>query len=340
MRYAGAMSWPVLPSESLRSLHADPLGHAGAAINERKRTFALCCVVDAHPRFYVECVLWSLCVRRHLPEQFKPFVYAVGNVPHDLLDWVRGQGVEVRSAAPVVEGSPHSNKIAPLLADHDADFTVVCDTDLYWVSDPSHLLVSQRVRAAPNNHANPPPRIFKSILSACGLERPYRPAMALFTGIEGIRETHINNISAGIVISPRARARTLAETWRKWAAWLVRNRHLLDRWAVHVDQVGFALAMEELGEDVEHLCPHVNTVLHLLGEISTCYALHLTTGHIPQFPSLFGADRTLVIDGMAEGVRAAVSRLNGQIPQAIEVIASLPSTRGHLDKFLNPAWVR
>lgn len=330
MRYAGAISWPVLPAESLRGLHA----------GNRKRTFALCCVVDAQPRFYVECVLWSLCARRNLPDQFKPFVYAVGDVPHDLLDWVANQGVEVRSAAAVVEGSPHSNKIAPLLAAHDADFTVVCDTDLYWVSDPSHLLASERVRAAPNNHANPPPRIFKSILSACGLERPYRPGMALFTGIEGIRETHINNISAGIVVAPRARAHALAQIWRKWAVWLVRNRHLLERWAVHVDQVGFALAMEELGEDVEHLSPHVNTVLHLLGEISTCYALHLTTGHIPQFPKLFSADRTLVVDGLAEGVRAALSRLNGLIPEAIEVIASLPSTRAHLDKFLNPAWVR
>jgi hypothetical protein len=104
--------------------------------------------------------------------------------------------------------------------------------------------------------------------------------------------------------------------------------------------VGFALAMEELGEDVEHLCPHVNTVLHLLSEISTCYALHLTTGHIPQFPKLFNSDRTLVVNGMAEGVRAGLSRLNERIAEAVAVIASLPSTRDHLDKFLNPAWVR
>jgi hypothetical protein len=306
----------------------------------RKSTVALCCVVDAHPRFYVECVLWALCATRNLPDYFKPFVYVVGDVPSDLLDWVRSQKIEVRAASPVVAGSPHSNKIAPFLGSHDADFTVVCDADLYWVCDPSHLLTSGRVRAAPNNHACPPPRIFRSILSACGLERPYRPGMALFTGSEGIRETHINNISAGIVVAPRSRAPELAEAWRKWAAWLVRNRHLLEAWAVHVDQVGFALAMEELGEDVEHLCPHVNTVLHLLREISTCYALHLTTGHIPQFPKLFNADRTLVVNGMAEGVRAGLSRLNERIAEAVAVIAALPSTRDHLDKFLNPAWVR
>jgi hypothetical protein len=98
--------------------------------------------------------------------------------------------------------------------------------------------------------------------------------------------------------------------------------------------------MEELEEDVEHLCPHVNTVLHLLGEISTCYAVHLTTGHIPQFPKLFNADRTLVSYGLTEGVRAGLSRLNQRIAEAVEVIAALPSTRNHLDKFLNPSWLR
>jgi hypothetical protein len=305
-----------------------------------KPTLALCCVVDAHPRFYVECVLWTLCATRNLPDHFRPFVYAVGNVPQDLLDWVTGQGVEVRRASPVVEGSPHANKIAPFFSGHDTDFTVVCDADLYWVSDPTLLLASARIRAAPNNHACPPPRIFRSVLSACGLDRPYRPGLTLFKGSEGVRETHINNISAGIVIAPRDRGRVLAESWRKWATWVVRNRHLLEVWAVHVDQVGFALAMEELQEDVEHLCPHVNTILPLLEEISTCYAVHLTTGHIPHFPRRFNPDRTLVLSGLAEDVRAGLSRLNQRIVEAVEVIAALPSTRGHLDKFLNPAWVR
>jgi hypothetical protein len=303
-------------------------------------TFALCCVVDAHPRFFVECVLWVLCATRNLPAHYKPIVYASSEVPQDLLDWVRGRGIEVLPVAQVVEGSPHANKIAPFFDAHGADFTVVCDADLYWVADPTELLTSDRVRAAPNNHCCPPPRIFQSILAASGLNRPYRPGMALFKGSEGIRETHINNISAGIVISPRHRSRALAEKWRKWAMWLVGNRSLLEAWAVHVDQVGFALAMEELGEDVELLCPHVNTVLYLLGEISTCYALHLTTGHIPQFPQMFNPDRTLVMKGLAAGVRAALERLNQRIVEAVEVIRYLPSTRDHLDKFLNPRWQR
>jgi hypothetical protein len=303
-------------------------------------TFALCCVVDEHPRFYVESVLWVLCATRNLPNNFKPVIYSIGNIPDDLIDWAKGEGISVLAASSVVEGSPHSNKIAPFFDDLGTDSTIVCDADLFWVDDPSESLTSERFRAAPNNHCNPPARIFKSILAACGLNRPYRPGMALFKGSGGIRETHINNISAGIVIAPRDRARVLAEKWRKWATWLVNNRAILEEWSVYVDQVGFAMAMEELCEDVELLPPHMNTVLHLLDEISTCYALHLTTGHVPQFPQMFNTDRTLVTDGLAEGVKAGLKRLNQHIPEAVEIISALPSTRNHLDKFLNPVWLR
>jgi hypothetical protein len=126
----------------------------------------------------------------------------------------------------------------------------------------------------------PPPRIFKSLLAASGLDRGYRPGVALFRGEEGIRETHINNISSGVVVAPAARSRDFARLWKKWAMWLVEHNHLLESWAFHVNQLSFALTMEELREDVEFLPPQVNTILHLLPEIATVRAFHLTTGHI------------------------------------------------------------
>lgn len=307
----------------------------------RARTFALCCVVDENPRFYVELVLWVICVRRNLPGNFRPVLYAVGAIPGDLLAWAGEMGVQVIPTRQLVEGSPHSNKIAPFFDHHHGtDFTIVCDTDLFFLNDPSGLLTTDRFRAAPNNHGNPPPRIFQALLEASGLDRPYRPGLALFNGSQGLRETHINNISAGIVAAPSARAADLAAPWRRWATWLVQNRGLLENWAVHVDQTAFALAMEEMREDVEFLPPQVNTILHLLGEISTCYALHLTTGHIPAFPQMFNADHTMVTDGLQEGVKAGLERLNNAVREAVEVIRTLPSTRDHLEKFLNPAWVR
>lgn len=106
--------------------------------------YALCCVVDEHPRFYVEFVLWAICVKTNLPDRFRPLAYAIGEVPTDLLDWAEKLGVGVISAVPVVEGSPHSNKIRPFFDDHGMDFTVVCDADLFFIADPSELLTTSK----------------------------------------------------------------------------------------------------------------------------------------------------------------------------------------------------
>jgi hypothetical protein len=141
-------------------------------------------------------------------------------------------------------------------------------------------------------------------------------------------------------VAPSRRANELARRWKKWALWLVENRNLLERWAVHVDQVAFALALEELGEDVEFLPPQVNAILHLLEEVSSCIAVHLTTGHIPSYPERFNADRTLKADGLSEGMAEALERLNRSILDATKKIAELRSTREHYDKFLNPFWTR
>lgn len=304
-------------------------------------TYSLCCVVDRHPRFHVELVLWAICVGRHLRHRARPVVYAVGgHLPSDLAGWLAGRNFEIRALTPPVPAAPHCNKIGPFLDHHETDFTVVCDTDLFFIADPGIYLRAPRFKAAPNNHALPPSRVFKSILEGCGLQRRYRPGLSLFAGPDGTRETHVNNVSAGIVAAPRHRTGELARTWRKWALWLIENRSLLEAWGVHVDQVGFALALEELAEDVEFFPPQVNAVLHLLTEISTGIGFHLTTGHIPAFPGRFNPDRTLVVDGLASGMADSINTLNACIGEAVDQIRSLASTRDHMDKFLNPGWQR
>jgi hypothetical protein len=236
--------------------------------------FTLCCVIDENPRLYVELVLWTICVKRYLPpDRFRIIVYFLGAAPPDLVDWVGAADIEMRCAETVVEGAPHCNKIAPFFDRHRADCTIVCDSDLFFVEDPSPLITSMRFRAPPNNHCNPPPHIFKAILAATGLDRACRPGIALCKGASGMRETHINNISGGIIVAPEVRSGEFAGLWKKWALWLVANRPLLGPWEVHVDQVAFALTMEQLQEDVEFLPPQVNTILHMLDEIATVWAL-------------------------------------------------------------------
>jgi hypothetical protein len=123
----------------------------------RDRAFTLACVVDNHPRFFTELVLWAHCVERHIPRSgFIPIVYFVGHPHAELCDWLSSKKISHRSIDPIVPGSPHCNKIAPFLDAHATDYTIVSDVDLLFIRDPSNLFDSDRIRAAPNNHCNPP----------------------------------------------------------------------------------------------------------------------------------------------------------------------------------------
>jgi hypothetical protein len=303
----------------------------------------LACVVDRHPRFYVELVLWAHCVVRHVPrERVKTVVYFVGEPEPELAAWLSTLDIESRTSVEVVAGSPHCNKIHPFLEADAEDFSsiVVTDADVYFVADPLPLVRPGCISAPPNNHNNPPARVYRSILDKCLPGRHVRPGLSLFPGEDGTRETFDTNISAGILALPGAEAGAFAGRWKTWAEWLVGHRDLLGRWAVHVDQVAFSLALEESGRINVPLPPNVNAVLEVLPELETLYALHLTTGHIPQFPSRFGADRHLDPAGYRPGVSEGVERLNTCIDEAMQDLARLRATRDYLHMFLNPYWTR
>ena len=305
------------------------------------KTFTLACVVDRNARFHVELILWIIAAKKYLPlSRFKFIVYHLG-LPADIAEYVADRKVEMRRIPGlIVEGHRHCNKIYPFLDDHRTDYTVVSDTDVYFVEDPSGFFSSDRLRAPPNNHSVPSPDVFKTVLTASGMDRMYRPGLALFPGWHSSRETFINNISGGVVGLPSRCRQRFALSWIEWAKWLVAHREMLREGAGHVDQVAFALACEELREDVEFLPPQLNAILHLFEEISTVYAFHLSTGHIPEFPSRFNPDRTLGKEGLSAGVVQAVDRLNLCIREAVDDIAALPSLHGCMEKFLNPGYDR
>jgi hypothetical protein len=306
-----------------------------------QKSFTIACVVDRHPRFYTELILWAECAARYFPSSFKKIVYFVEHEVPDLLAWLSDRGFETRISEKLVPASPHCNKIAPFLDRCETDYVIVCDVDLFFVADPSPLFRSDGMRAAPNNHCNPPLHILKSIFDAAGmLGQPMRPGVSLFPGHMGERETHINNLSAGIVGMPALLRGEVAKAWLHWGRWLAERATILERWHMHLDQVALCLAMEHLGLDIEFLSPQVNCILELLPRVATVYAFHLTSGHIPQHADKFSSDGTLRLSEFPDGPTDSIVLLNECIVRAAEVIKRLPSTRDHMETFLNPQWKR
>lgn len=301
----------------------------------------LATVIDRHPRFFVELVLWAICARRSLPDRdFHLLVYFIDEAPSDLAEWLGRQGIEFRVTSPLVPASPHCNKIQPFLDEQPSDHLMVTDSDVYFVDNPSGLVTRHAIQAPPNNHCNPPGIVFRKLLETAGLGHAYRPGVSLMPNSSGGRETYRNNISAGVVGMPAAGAIGFASLWLEKARWLVDHRALLGAWGIHVDQVGFALAMAERGEEVSFLPPQMNMVLHMLTQLDAVYAFHLTSGHIPWFPSRFLPSGELSDEGVSPPMKLSLSVLNACIAHAREEILRLPSTRGHIEMFLNPAWKR
>lgn len=298
-------------------------------------------VIDRHPRFRVELILWTLCIHKILPaDDFRRVVYFVDEAPTDITAWLEDLSFEWRLTAAPVPQSPHCNKIVPFLEEQSSDYVLVTDADLYFVANPAALLVDAAIQAAPNNHCNPPGRVFRELFRHAGIEHAYKPGVSLLEGAGGHRETYLNNISAGIVCMSTSKAASFAPMWLEKAQWLVENRGLLGPWAIHVDQVGFALAMAARDEQVRFLPPQTNIILHMLTALDSAYAFHLTTGHVPRFPSRFLANGLLSDDGVSPPMQSAIGVLNESISRAREEILRLPTTVANIEMFLNPEWKR
>ena len=305
---------------------------------------ALSCVVDNHPRFLVEAILWATCCKSYLSRSIYDIsVHFVDIWPERIVSHFGSLGINCIKNDALLPDARHCNKIIPLLSDADTggyDYKIVTDTDLYIVKDIGDFLKSGRVRVAPNNHCNPPLHLFDAIVREAGLPNAARPGISLFGGPGGWRETHINNMSAGIVCIPSAIRRRIAERWLHWARWLLEHRQMLQSWSVHVDQVALCLAMEEAGEDIEFLPPQTNAVLNLLATVSNVYAFHITSAHIPQYRRAFRRDKTLKAGFFGKAVGIPMEKLNDAIREAVDVAQRFEETRDFLPNFHNPAWRR
>jgi hypothetical protein len=294
------------------------------------------CVVDAHPRFYCEAALWLACVQRNTT--FLPALVFVNGAPANLAAWAKRRGALVENASTLYHESPHCNKIIPYEVFGDENI-IVTDCDVFVLRDFKFMLSTDRVRLPQNNHNNPPFVKFVEMLMAAGFEPPFEPGISLFRGRGASRETFSRNVSCGVIWVPE-QLREVIAAWKSWVEWLIRNREAMGGYRIHVDQVAIAMALHELGTPFEHLPAQTNAVLHLLPEIETCYALHLTSGHIPKFDSWFEPNGCLKTSAFNRALAKDLAEFNASVLEVLPLLESWDETKGFSKNFLNPNWLR
>ena len=297
--------------------------------------FGLSVVIDNHPRFMCEFILWAICSKATFPGRRR--AYFIDCKPREVIEFAVEQGIDVRLTTTLLPASPHCNKIIPFLDPTGFGCQIVTDCDVYLMDDLTPFFSREAVRCAPNNHAVPPFRYFTRIFSEAGLSVVPEPGLALFMGTT--RETYARNINGGVICIPR-RYRHCAVEWLNAARWLARNPSLLGDYFIHIDQVSFVVMLERLGISFSFLPPQANTILQLLPEIETVIGLHITAGHIPRYANWFRGDGTL----KWELINAKLSRVGGafnaQIREAMAIIDRLTALQDFKNNFLNPAYRR
>lgn len=206
------------------------------------------CVVDADPRFHLDALRWYASLHGVLgvaPDDL--VVHAVGGTDSDALRFLRTQGVAVVAIEPFDARSPHCNKIsgALALAARGVDgLAVLTDTDIAVLEDPRRLDIApgesaSRIVGAPN----PPLRILRNLFAEAGLKIP---------GLEPLdwvpdEFTVAGHGNGGVYLVPGHALAAVAESWGRWAQWLMEHRALLEDFPRHIDQPSMALALSDLG---------------------------------------------------------------------------------------------
>ena len=305
--------------------------------NQASEPVGMVTVIDDHPRFWCEFILWLISANTHMKSPKR--VYFIGNTPTALVNFAKAHDCDVRFSEPLIPGAPHCNKILPFLDPDGFLDQIVTDADVFVTADISRFFHPELVRLAPNNHANPPLEMFEKLFDLADLTKPPEPGLALFPNMRGNRETYAGNVSAGVIAIPHAR-RSFAIKWKERAQWLQHNVKELGRFHAHVDQVSFAIAAAECDLPFSHLPPQTNTILQLLPNIKQLFALHLTSGHINRFPDWFNSDGTLCAEKINPRITDKLEAFNVLVHEAMAEIGKMAALAEFKENFLNPSYHR
>jgi predicted O-methyltransferase YrrM len=216
-------------------------------------SFAFSCVVDDDPVLVAQAAIWLTCLKERQgvrPEDIFAHITQLSNI--EFVDWLHRQRVNVVGIEPFDKRRPHCNKIQqlPTFARCKYDQIVLMDCDTAWIGDRV-LPCGEPVSATIVREPNPPAPVLAEIFAQTGLGEPeWSP---VFFPEPETALTDANNCNGGLYIIRQDFVETLETKWRVWAEWSLSREELFKTWAVHIDQVSFALAMREAGVQVRHL---------------------------------------------------------------------------------------
>ncbi|GAC1334420.1 MAG: hypothetical protein NVSMB26_17120 [Beijerinckiaceae bacterium] len=221
-------------------------------------------VVDGHPKFIHQTKVFLATLTNAGVATDDILAHVTPSAAPDIVAQIKKAGIRAVALSPTIDGA-HCNKINQLEnLPANCDTLILCDTDLAFIETPSALASAKRAVAKPVDYQNPPLERLEALRLAAGLVALPR---IVETTIDKL-PTYSTNCNGGLYILPYFLASRLVRPWLHFANLAFERRDLLDKWNAHADQIGFALAMLALAEDVELLPVEYNFPMHVAADFS------------------------------------------------------------------------
>jgi hypothetical protein len=215
------------------------------------------CVVDDTPAIWSSLVPWiatAIDLAGIAPSRL--YVHHVCPLRPEIAALCRRLTINTRAAEPFDRRFPHTNKIRQFATSFgDAGHVILTDVDIAFASPPPLHHIRTPVAGKVVDLPNPSVEILRRIFAVAGLSAPAIWMNAFVNAQDAWHEfeTFLGNCNGGLLVIDRDQLAPIGRAWAQWARWLIDRVDLLDRWAVHVDQVSFCLAVNQLGVDVGRL---------------------------------------------------------------------------------------
>jgi len=177
----------------------------------------------------------------------------------------RSLGLRIYDLEPFAN-APYCNKLNQLdnVADLSFDRLVLLDTDTIVVNDFRECLHPTAIQAKIVDYPRPPIGTLEEIATNIG--RKITTGVCSVDGTDAL--TYSGNCNGGFYSIPRAHCESLLRLWREESASVLQDLRPLERVGheMHVDQVGFWLALQRSGLPFELAPSNLNYFVHFTGE--------------------------------------------------------------------------
>lgn len=211
---------------------------------------AISCVIGNDPRFLPQARLLLASLRSAGIGQDDESTVFVVHVPQEMaaapaLEPLRQLGALIQPYQPFPEGSgDYCSKLVQLETEalHAADRVLLVDAGLLFLHDPRPLFDAQAVRAKIVDFPLPPAEKWQRLFSEAGF------AEVATAAPDFVPEelTPARNCNSGAYYLPKSAFAALAEAWPRWSRHCLAQTAILGNHLRQADQLGFAMAMQEL----------------------------------------------------------------------------------------------